>query len=48
MFIFERERQSTSGVEREGDTEFEACFRSPAVITEPDVELELTSHEIMT
>ena len=35
---------------REGDTESEAGSRLGAVSTEPDpdVELELTSHEIMT
>ena len=39
---------SGGGVEREGDTEFEAGFRLRAVSTEPDVGLELTDREIMT
>ena len=49
MFIFERERQSVSGVgaEREGDTESEGS-RLPAVSTEPDGGLKLTDLEIMT
>ena len=50
MFTFERDRQSMSRgrVEREGDTESEAGSRLWAVITEPDVGLELTNREIMT
>ena len=46
----ERERQSVSRgwAEREGDTESEAGSRLGAVSTEPNVELELTNHEIMT
>ena len=46
----ERERQSVSrgGAEREGDTESEAGSRVRAVSAEPDVELKLTSTEIMT
>ena len=50
MFIFERQRQSTSGAgpEIEGDTESEAGFRLRAVSTEPDTGLEPTDHEIMT
>ena len=49
MFIFERERQRESGrgAEREGDTESEAGSRFLAVSTEPNVGLELKSHEIM-
>ena len=48
MFIFDRERASWGGAEREGDTESEAGFRHWAVITEPDVELKPMDHEIMT
>ena len=50
MFIFERQRQSTSrgGIEREGNIESEAGSRLRAVSTEPDVGLELTNREIMT
>ena len=53
MFIyFLRETQSTSGggggTEREGDTGSEAGSSLPAVSTEPDAGLELTSCEIMT
>ena len=52
MFIYfwERKRQSVSwgGAEREGDTEHKENSRLPAVSTEPDVGLELRSHEIMT
>ena len=44
----ERARTSRARAEREGDTESEADFRLPAVSTEPDVRLELTSCEIMT
>ena len=36
------------GAEREGDTETEAGSWLSAVSTEPDTELELMSHEIMT
>ena len=36
------------GQRREGDTESEAGSRLPAVSTEPDGGLELTSHEIKT
>ena len=36
------------GAEREGDTESKAGSRLPAVSTEPDTGIELTSHEIMT
>ena len=39
---------SRGGTEREGDAESEAGSRLQAVGTEPDVGLELTSHEIMT
>ena len=50
MFIFERERQSTSwgAAEREGDTESETGSRLWAVSTEPSVGLELMNHKIMT
>ena len=34
--------------QRKGDTELEAASRLLAVNTEPDVGLELMSHEIMT
>ena len=49
-FIFERERQSVSGgeAEREGDAESEAGSRLRAVSTEPNTDLRLTDHEIMT
>ena len=39
---------SRGGAEREGDTEFKAGSKLPAVSTEPDVGLELTNPEIMT
>ena len=50
LFIFERQRQSTSGggTEREGDTESEAGSRLRAVSTEPDAGFELTDREIVT
>ena len=52
MFIFETERErpsaSEEGAEREGDTEYEAGFRLPAVSTEPNTGLELTNREIVT
>ena len=55
MFIFwERERErdrvwaGEGQREREGDTEPEAGSRLWAVITEPDVGLKLTNHEIVT
>ena len=50
LFIFDRERQSTSGggAEREGDTESKAGSRLHAVSTEPDAGLEFTNCEIMT
>ena len=45
-------RESLGGgrgrAEREGDTKCEAGSRLRAVSTEPDVGLELTSHEIVT
>ena len=44
----ERARVSQGGAERERDTESEAGSRLRAVSTEPDVGLELMSHEIMT
>ena len=47
-FIFERERESRGGAEREGDAESEAGSRLRAVSTEPDMGLELTDREIMT
>ena len=43
----EREREQGE-TEREGDTESEAGSRLKAVITEPDVGLELTDCKIMT
>ena len=50
VYFFERERRSLGGgrAEREGDTESEAGSRLRAVSTEPDVELEPTTCEIMT
>ena len=50
MFIFERERYSTSRgrAEREGDTESKAGSRLRAASTEPDAGLKLTDREIMT
>ena len=42
-----RERMSGEG-QREGNTESQAGSRLPAVSTEPDAGLELTSREIMT
>ena len=39
---------SRGGAEREGDTEFEAGCRLPAVSTEPGAGPELTNREIMT
>ena len=39
---------SRGGREGEGDTEWEAGSRLPAVSTKPDVGLELTKWEIMT
>ena len=39
---------SRGGTERQGDTEYEAGSRLPAVSTEPDVGLELRNHEVMT
>ena len=36
------------GAEREGDTELEAGSRLWAISPEPDAELELTDHEIVT
>ena len=39
---------SGGGADREGDTESQAGSKLRAVSTEPDVELELTSHEMMT
>ena len=50
MFIFERQRQSTSGggAEREEDTESEVASRLSAVSTEPDAGLKLMDGEIMT
>ena len=49
-YFWERERESASrgGAEKEGDTESKAGSRLWAFSTEPDAELELTSHEIMT
>ena len=53
MFIYyfwERETgcKQGKGREREGDTESEAGSRLWAVSTEPNVGLELMSHEVMT
>ena len=50
MFIYfwERESESREGTEKEGDTESEAGSRLPAVSTEPDAGLELTTREITT
>ena len=50
LFIFDRERQSTSGggAEREGDRESKAGSRLRAVSTEPDAGLEPTNCEIVT
>ena len=50
LFIFERERQSTSGggAKSEGDTESKAGPRLPAVSTEPNVGFELVNCKIMT
>ena len=50
MFIYFWERVSVSegGAEREGDTESEAGSRLWAVITEPDMGLELGNREITT
>ena len=50
MFLRERETECEHGVgrEREGDTEPEAGSSLRAVLTEPNVGLELTSREIMT
>ena len=39
---------STGRAEREGDTEWEAGSRLPAVSTEPDAGLQLTDREITT
>ena len=50
LFIFERQRQSTSGgeAERAEDTEPEAGSGLRAVSAEPHVGLELTDREIVT
>ena len=50
LFIFERERESTSRRGVEGDTEFEAGCRlqAPAASTKPNTGLEPTDHEITT
>ena len=39
---------SGGGVETEGDTESEAGSRLSVVSTEPNAELEIMNHEIMT
>ena len=44
MFIFEREKMSRGGAEREGDRRSEAGSSR----AEPDAGLELMNHEIMT
>ena len=48
LFLFERERMSGRGAEREGDTESKAGSGLRAVSTEPNVGLELKSFEILT
>ena len=50
LFIFEREKQSTSrgGAESEGDTESETGSRLRAVSTEPNMGLKPTNSEIMS
>ena len=50
LFLRERQGQSESGggAEREGDTESEADSRFRAASTEPNMELKLTDHKIMT
>ena len=48
MFIYFWESVSSGGAERAGDTESKAGSRLWAVSTEADVELELTTYEIMT
>ena len=50
MFIYfwDRDRAWTGEGQRKGDTESKADSRLWAVNTEPDMELELTNHEIMT
>ena len=48
LFEREREREHKQGGGREGDTESKAGSRLWAVITEPDMGLELTNGEIMT
>ena len=50
LFIFDRQRQSTSGggAERDGAAESEAGSRLGAVSTEPDTGLEPTNGEIVT
>ena len=50
IYFWDRERQSMSGggAERGEDTESEAGFRFPAVSTEPNTGLKLTSCDIMT
>ena len=45
--IFERERESWGGAEREGERE-RVSSRPRAVSTEPDAGLELTNCEIVT
>ena len=39
---------SMGGAERGGDTEYKSGSRLRAVSTEPDAELKLTNHEIMS
>ena len=49
MLNFERERERERGVgEEQRDRETQNPKQAPAVSTEPDVGLELTSCEIMT
>ena len=50
-FIFERENESASGgrAEREGEIQRQNLEQALGTVSaEPDVRLELTSHEIMT
>ena len=47
-FLSERDRACVGGEDREGDKESKAGSRLWAVSTEPNTELELTDHKIMT
>ena len=46
--MFERERVSGGGTEKEADPESKVGSRLQAVSIEPNTGLELTNHEIMT